>query len=260
MHKRRLGLFLVLAMLFGLRADAAPPDVDQLLAIGRSQLEVVQQLSMDFEATYGIEPIMWPPKSFVSLSVIYYKNPYKVKLNGVLADTIINRYVLPDGEGAAMYLQNKGKWYKEPAESAEAALQMRGSMSPTSWAAYIGYLENPHLADDTQLYEGREVYTITSALNGDGLLANAATYGLSSGEEAETLLRENNPLCPFTVWIDVQNGNIVKMEMDLSPFVSLVVTAEGLEGAQAAHMIIQGNFHEIDPSDDFEIPAEILAM
>lgn len=260
MHKRRMGLFLVLALLLGLRAVATPPDVAQLLATGKAKLEAAQRMAMEVQATLGIDPVLWPPKNFASLSAIYHQDPFKIKINGIIDDTVIDAYMLPKDEGAALYFQVNGAWYEQLAKSPEDALKKFGSSSPEAWAAYIGYLKNPNLAADTESYDGREVYKITATLSGEGLWANAAAYGLSGGEDADAVLRENNPICPFTLLIDVQTGSVLQMELDYSPFVALLYAAEGLEDTQGVHMIIQATFREIDADEDFDIPAEILSM
>ncbi len=233
----------------------ARPDAARLAEKTIGQFEDAASLHMDMMVYYGIDPLLWPPRDLATLSVDVLRGPVLMRIQGTQDDRTILAYVQQDETDVGLYAQVDDQWRRQRAATIPEAMGVLGIASPETLLTYLRGAEKWKCTEETEQYEGREVYHLSAQLKADYIQATAHLFGLSGGTHAESLTRDKKLSLPMTVLVDVKTQNIAYIRVDLGHYLAALMQSSGAS-VSAVSSAVEAAFSQYDSVETFTVPAE----
>lgn len=243
-------------------AAFAAPDAMELLTASTAAMQGIQSMAVEMTMTMGIEGMM-PTTEYMKLSIEMFNDPAKMKMTGKVMGMDMTMYSEQVDGQSVSYTNVMGMWSKSEGENAQA-----DSMDPTAMLQVLDVAQEAQVAEATESVGGKDAYKITTVIDISKLASDSGLQSMVGGmmggadmSQLQALLGDGEANINIVLYVDASTSEMLRMEMDMSDFLTKAMTAAAQQEDPSAEeikgeLVIAMDFKDINAVQDFEVPAE----
>jgi hypothetical protein len=254
----------------------APLTTEQKLDQAAETMSELQSLQARMRTDIDLTVAGTAVKASLTMDIDLFTDPLRIKgsqtTQAMGTDQNILFYIVPEGNGLAMYINKDGRWSRETlsqklADGAGGQYDVQHSIHLT----LIGITGAREAG--TEQIDGKQTLKIEGALSGEALKQVILSPGLAglpaeAGAADYAGLLEDLPDIPVTLWLRQDTLHLVKYAMDMTDCANQIYRNQAAAGGQAASLIsitvdrmqMEMTCSSFNEAAEFQLPAEAAAL